>query len=583
MRLLSLSILIHAIIMVCMIITANALLITTIDIAYHAYAIEPRDPNECPNYEIIGQDNPCIREQRETEKEVKFVNLYFGDPNSIVNGFPTKVEVAPGDGVANLIAVMANSGAFELTGVRGWLYLPVGFEAYGRANGEPAFDTYDLKVGRGDTFYFEFPVKVGKDLKPGIYQATLRVEYFRSQDIGLSYRIFNVEFMLTGKSILDAKVSNPILTPGKENTINVEVVNNGSAPASAVIVKITSTSSLLNIGSKVFDLSTIEPNSKGEIELKLYANPSIVNTLQSVQLTLEYTDSYGNRKSTITYINLLVKGGSSSADLRVNVDEYKIRVLNTNDLNIVLSNVGDESAYNVEVKVNVNAINGSPISIIGDGYYKVSKIGVNESIRLPLKVFATNDARNKTFDIPLSITYLDGTGGLHSIDRSVSIYALGEPSIKMYDLQVTFIGTQPNLSGYLLNDGSDDALFTRVGMLADDLKPVAGPQYLGDLLINSPLPFNIPIDPKVDNVKDMYNVKVKVTYKDALREEHEVILDGKVVYSPIRVSSNSSGSSNNTQPTPLTSNTSIIVIGGLVGAGVAGFLIGRRSKKSIQV
>ncbi len=552
-----------------------------VHIPYHAYAAEPRDPKECPDYEIIGQDNPCIREQRETEKEVKFVNLYFGDPNSVVNGFPAKVEVAPGDGVATLIAVMANSGAFELTGVRGWLYLPVGFEAYGKAKGEPAFDTYDLKVGRGDTFYFEFPVKVGKDLKPGIYQATLRVEYFRSQDIGLSFRIFNnVEFMLTGKSILDAKALNPILTPGKENTVNVEITNSGSAPASAVIAKITSTSSLLDVGSKVFDLSTIEPNSSAKIELKLYANPNIANTLQNVQLALDYTDSHGNRKSITTNINLIVKGSSTSADLRVNVDDYKITTLNINDRNIVLSNVGDESAYNVEVRVNVNAISQLPISIIGDGYYKIAKIDANSNVRLPLKIFATSNAHDKTFDIPLIITYLDVTGGLHSIERSISVYALGEPSIKMYDLQITFIGNKPNLSGYLLNDGSADALFTSVYMLDSDLKPSAGPQYLGDLLINSPIPFNIPIE-SVSDVKDMYDVKVKVTYKDALREEHEVILDGRVAYTPLNISS----TNNNTQPTStlITSNTSMVIILGIIGAGAAGFFIGRRSKSSIQV
>ncbi len=544
----------------------------------NAYAVEPSDPNKCPDYEVIGQDNPCIREQRETEKEVKFVNLYFGDPNSISNGFPVKVEVAPGDGVATLIAVMANSGAFELTGVRGWLYLPVGFEAYGKAKGEPAFDTYDFKVGRGDTFYFEFPVKVGKDLKPGIYKAVLRVEYFRSQDIGLSYRIFDgVEFMLTGKSILDTKALNPILTPGKENMVEVEVTNKGSAPASALIARLASTGNLLDIGDKVFDLSTLEPNNTNKIILTLYANPSIANTLQSVQLVFEYTDSYGNRKSTASSINLIVKGSSSSADLSVSIDEHRIDTLRVNERNIIVSNVGDESAYNVEVSIDTSALANIPISIIGDGYYKLAGIDAGKSVKLPLSIFATNDAHNKTFEIPLNITYLDSTGGLHRASRSVSIYALGNASIKMYDLQVTFVGKQPTLTGYLLNDGSADALFTSVELLADYLKPDGGAQYLGDLLINSPLPFNIPISQEVSNDKGVYDVRVKVTYKDALREEHEVVLDGKVAYSPIKVST-TDGNSNNTSPL-ITQSTSLLV-GGLVGAGVAGFVIGRRSKRN---
>lgn len=544
------------------------------------YAVEPRDPAECPNYEVIGQDNPCIREQRETEKEVKFVNLYFGDPNSISNDFPSNVEVAPGDGVATLIAVMANSGAFELTGVRGWLYLPVGFEAYGKARGEPAFDTYDFKVGRGDTFYFEFPVKVSKDLKPGIYKAVLRVEYFRSQDIGLSYRVFNdLEFMLTGKSILDAKALNPILAPGKENTVEVEVTNKGSAPASALIARLAATGNLLDIGDKVFDLSTLEHNSSRRITLTLYANPSIANTMQSIELTFEYTDSYGNKKSSSTIINLIVKGSSSSADLRVSIDEHRVSTLKVNERNIIVSNLGDESAYNVEVSIDTNALTSIPISTIGDGYYKLAGIDAGKSVKLPLSIFATSDAHNKTFEIPLNITYLDSTGGLHKASRSVSVYALGSANIKMYDLQVTLLGNQPILTGYLLNDGSADALFTSVELLADDLKPDAGAQYLGDLLINSPLPFNIPIKQEVSDDKGVYDVRIKVTYKDALREEHEVILGGKVSYSPIKVSTSTSSGSSNANPLT-TQSTSLLVIGGLVGAGIAGFVIGRRSKRS---
>ncbi len=540
------------------------------------HALEPRDPSSCPEYEIIGQDNPCIREQRETEKEVKFVNMYFGDPNTLVNGIPAKVEVAAGDGVATLIAVMANSGAFELTGVRGWLYLPVGFDAYGRGKGEPAFDTYDLKVGRGDTFYFEFPVKVSSNLKYGIYKAYLRVEYFRSQDIGLSYRNFEVEFMLTGRSVLNAKVLNPILTPGKENSIDIEVTNTGSAPASAVIARILDTNALLSIGDSILNISALEPKSSSKIVLKIYANPSIANTNQSIQLLLEYTDTYGIRRSITESMSVIVKGSTSSADLRVSLDDYRVSTLKDNRLSIVLSNIGDESAYNVEVRVITDAIRGQPISVIGDGYYRLTSIDANSRVSLPLILFATSDAHNKTYDIPLSITYLDGTGGLHRVERSISVYALGTPSIRMYELQVTTIGGQLNLSGYLLNDGSADALFTSVDVVTSDgIRSTVGAQYLGDLLVNSPLPFNIPIS--IEGSKDSYTVKVKVTYKDALRNGYELILEDEIefIQPDVSVVKDSDGLG-------LVSNQSqsIIVLAGIAGAGIAGFIIGRRSKRS---
>jgi hypothetical protein len=134
----------------------------------------------------------------------------------------------------------------------------------------------------------------------------------------------------------------------------------------------------------------------------------------------------------------------------------------------------------------------------------------------------------------------------------------------MYDLSITYIGNEPNLTGYLLNEGSDTAFFTGVEMLEDKLKPVGGAQYLGDLLVNSPLPFNIPIDGSAVDAPGLYSVRVKVNYKDALRNAHELVLEGKVYYSPARVSAMGSGSSSS-NPSLLPSLGIQPIVGG--GAG----------------
>lgn len=544
---------------------------------------EPRSPEECPSIKIVGKPSPCeIEQQQEISKEVKFVNLYFGDPNSMINGFPAKVEVAPGDGVATLIAVMANSGAFELTGLRAWLYLPVGFEAYGRGENEPAFDTYDFTVARGGTFYFEFPVRVRENVTLGIHQAWMRVEYYRSSDVGLHFRNFNVEFMLTGRSIMDASVESNVIIPGKDNLVRISILNYGSAPASGVTATLVSTGSLLNTGNSVWSLGSIEAGASKRIDLMLYANPNLANTMQGIQINLDYKDSYGQHRSAVMNLNLLVRGSSSSADLRIASDTYIIESIRKNRLSITVSNLGDESARAVEVTVNTMALSSTPLSIVdGDGYYKLGDIMAGASKRIELSIFASSDANNKTFDIPVRITYLDATGGLHSVERSISVYALGSASIKMYDLSITYIGNEPNLSGYLLNEGSDTAFFTSVEMLEDRLKPVGGAQYIGDLLVNSPLPFNIPIDGSAVDAPGLYSVRVKVSYKDALRNAHELVLEGKVYY-PVRVSTMKSGASSS-NPSLLPSlgiqpTVSALLIGG-VGAALAGYIAWRRHSR----
>ncbi len=541
---------------------------------------EPRSPEECPSIKIVGSPSPCEIEQQEISKEVKFVNLYFGDPNTIVNGFPVKVEMAPNDGVGTLVAVMANSGAFELTGLRAWLYLPVGFEAYGRGENEPAFDTYDFTVARGGTFYFEFPVRVKEGVALGIHQAWMRVEYYRSHDVGLHFRNFNVEFMLTGRSIIDARSESIVITPGRDNPVRLSLSNKGSAPASGVKATLTSTGALLNTGGgSVWSLGSIEPGESKHIDLMLYANPNLANTLQPIQIDLEYRDSYGQSKHEHVVINLFVRGSMSSADLRVASERYIIETIKKNDLAIIVSNIGNESAKSVEVVVNSMALSNTPLSIVdGDGYYKLGDIMQGESRRINISLFASNDANNKTFDIPIRITYLDATGGLHSIERSISVYALGGASIRMYDLSITYIGNEPNLTGYLLNEGSDTAFFTSVELLEDTFRPIVGAQYLGDLLVNSPLPFNIPISSDTDT-PGLYNVKVKIYYKDAVRNAHELVLDGKVYYSPVRASTMDSSGNTSLLPTGIQSPASVLLIG-VAGAAIAGYIAWRRRNRS---
>ncbi|GBC73963.1 hypothetical protein HRbin04_01373 [archaeon HR04] len=574
----TLSILSQSIVIVLLLLSASILP------AYPAVP-EPRSPEECPSIKIVGKPSPCeVEQQQEISKEVKFVNLYFGDPNSMLNGFPVKVEVAPGDGVATLIAVMANSGAFELTGLRAWLYLPVGFEAYGRGENEPAFDTYDFTVTRGGTFYFEFPVRVKENVALGIHQAWMRVEYYRSNDVGLHFRNFNVEFMLTGRSIMDASVESNVIIPGKDNLVRISILNDGSAPASGVTATLVSTGSLLNTGNSVWSLGSIEAGASKRIDLMLYANPNLANTLQGIQINLDYKDSYGQHRSAVMNLNLLVRGSTSSADLRIASDTYIIESIRKNRLGITVSNLGDEDARAVEVTVNTMALSSTPLSIVdGDGYYKLGDIMAGASKRIELSIFASSDANNKTFDIPVRITYLDATGGLHSLERSISVYALGSASIRMYDLSITYIGNEPNLTGYLLNEGSDTAFFTAVEMLEDKLKPVVGAQYIGDLLVNSPLPFNIPIDGSAADTPGLYSVRVKVNYKDALRNAHELVLEGKVYYSPARVSAMEKGGSSSSNPSLLPSlgmqpTVSALLIG-VAGAALAGYIAWRRHSK----
>jgi hypothetical protein len=139
------------------------------------------------------------------------------------------------------------------------------------------------------------------------------------------------------------------------------------------------------------------------------------------------------------------------------------------------------------------------------------------------------------------------------------MYVDGKIDISAYDFGVSIIGDDPNLVTNLLNEGNMDALFTTVELIPPSTQESNGTgkissnsipnlvqrypplQYIGDLAENSPLPVSIPVEIPNGTKAGDYPVFMKVSYKDNLRVNHELIVNGTVEYTP-EVDESSAGS-----------------------------------------
>jgi hypothetical protein len=176
---------------------------------------------------------------------------------------------------------------------------------------------------------------------------------------------------------------------------------------------------------------------------------------------------------------------------------------------------------------------------------------------------------NKPVTFTLDADYVLG-GKARTDSINLGAYIEGQVRVTSYDISVNEIGGVPNLGGNLLNEGNTMAFFTRVQIVNPDLSDgvseyssdgiplspspslekqvssqsqidgskrqlisnVPPSQYLGDLTENSPLPFSIPINITKNMPEGTYPVSIKVSYKDNLRNAHELILNQTVNYKP---------------------------------------------------
>ncbi len=474
----------------------------------------PIDPEECPPYDIPTQYTECERVQRESSKEVKFIDAYFGE---IVNNVPIKREIAPHNGITTLIVILANTGHFELIGLKGWLTLPNGLESL---DGDIiSFDTYDIQVKPGGVIYLEFPVRVS-DVKIGLYTAPLYIEYFKVRDQGIQFREMDIQFRVTGKSIVDAYTTKPLLSIGK-NEVIINIINKGSAMASSVKLDLLS-NKLAIFDNKTIIVGNIDPSGSISIKFDVYVNPILANNIESLSVSIEYLDSYGNKNTKDIVIEFMIEGSTNNIDLTLNTNKSIIKILKDEEIELKIINNGYEEARNIELFVNI-PLSVKPIfSIKGDSYYLIDSIKPNEEKSIIIDIFAAESASKNVVELPIDISFIDSHGGKYNINRKVTFYTQGIIDLRVYDIEIVMIGNIPNLSGTLLNEGTDTALFTTVEVIG------YSSQYIGDVDPNSPIPFSIPL-----NNTDIEDVSIKITYKDELRNPYEILLREKVDFTPI--------------------------------------------------
>lgn len=524
-----------------------------------------------------------------------FQNAYWTDANATGT---TRKEVGPGDGASTLAVVLVNRGFSDITSIKGTLSLPQGFAPAGMsATGNRAVATFDNIVEGSDTFTLLFDVNVLDSAKVGTYSASLDVEYSNILEIGsFRHASITVPFRLTGKVILEPVAVTRTLEPGVTNTVDFEIRNTGTGPATGVTVSIagitssTTTSSqgqIANFGSRTFAVGTIPAGASATFSSSIFPTISASGSLAGVQLEITYNDAYGNTKTITPTVGMVVQQSALSLIGVKAVGQEGERLDNqiiagrVDDFVLEISNKGDAPIQDAVVSIRPTS---ESINILGDSKWAVSSITPGSSASLPTRVFASSSLIGSSTAFDVTIDYLL-EGESKSEQVALGTYVDGEITIRVYDLAINYIGGTPNLVGNLLNEGNTDALFTTVEIVpspeAGGQLSASGPQqqYLGDLTENSPLPFSIPLSGR-SLEPGTYPVTLKLTYKDNLRNTHELVTDASVVLEQGEAGAQTAGGQRPGGQAVAASATLPVIIAVIVAAGIAVFFFRRRRTKA---
>jgi hypothetical protein len=579
----------------------------------------------------------------DTDKAPAFLDAYWtnylSSASSTTNNNSVKKEVGPGDGASTLAVVLVNRGRSDITGVTGYLTLPsIGFKPIpGKNNGtsQSVASAYSI-VKAGGTFVLYFDMNVLKQAKVGAYSTSLSLKYTKINQIGQLMTTNTLPFRLTGKVILDAVSENSELTPSTQNQLKILIRNIGSANAAGAVVivtGITSGSSLtssnaqstsssssntssgntntsttnspssssssfspssssnpaVNIGATTFHIGTIPANGSAEINPVVYPTASSGETVQNLNLQISYGDAYGNQQISNVPVGLVILPNPPQSVVNATANNGNTLIVpagKIQDIDFTVAN-SDNKKPITNVVISLASQSGS-IKILGDSRWTFQSMLPQSKLNLSTKVFASSDLIGKPALFTLTVDYVSA-GQSKTDSLNIGTYVSGNIKIRVYDVGINFIGGTPNLIGNLLNEGNTVGLFTTV----DFVKPISGKsfiqitppsQYLGDLSVDSPLPFSMPLN--IDNKTmttiqpGIYPITLKITYSDDLKIAHVLLVNSSVNFEPKHAPTSSGGGSSGGLIDFSTASSSVIVIIAAIAAVIIFVLVRRRRSNS---
>jgi hypothetical protein len=369
---------------------------------------------------------------------------------------------------------------------------------------------------------------------------------------------------VTGSSTTGGSTSTSSTTTSSSSSNSTSAQQQpSSSPASP-----TSSSSIptVNVGSQTFNLGRIPTNGSAEINPIVYPTSSAGETAQNLNLQISYGDAYGNQKVLNAMVGLIIAPNPPQSVLNLTTNNGNALILTAGkieNMEFTLQNNDKKPITSVVASLNSQT---DAMKILGDSRWTLQSMSPQSKLNMFTKVFASSTLVGQPTLLTLTVQYVS-EGQSKTDSLNLGAYITGEIKVRVYDVRITNVGNIPNLTGNILNEGNTVGLFTTVqivknqpqtssssappsnsggtrqhhsqqqehniagrnqsqGSLADFIDPPPPPQYLGDLSVDSPLPFSIPLTSNNKTITappGNYPVALKISYSDDLKIPHQFV------------------------------------------------------------
>ena len=353
--------------------------------------------------------------------DIKYLDSYFGT-------FESKVEVSPGDKNVPFTVVFANVGSHDITGIRGEMSLPYGFNP---TQGEGLVIHADSNTNSraGDTFYLTFYMDIEPYVNIQEYPAAVKLEFARLRESGTRNDFFDFYFSVPGSGILQVKTSDPFLMSLQTNTVQIQITNNGTATLSNTAVSTLGDQvlSAQNVNSNLenvviyesnWELGNIAPFSSKYIDIELYIPETLKGETLQLPLVVEYIDANGEIVSDTRIVDFYIRG-------LVDISVYGIDTITISDTMMVIGEIINEG--NEDALFGFVTLEPLGTSNISPQTQFIDEIDTSSPVPFNIPLSFDGDPLYGEHDIQITVRYKDDIREEHFLTQAASINVASPP------------------------------------------------------------------------------------------------------------------------------------------------------------
>lgn len=203
--------------------------------------------------------------------------------------------------------------------------------------------------------------------------------------------------------------------------------------------------------------------------------------------------------------------------------------LQTNHIIIEISNDGTAPVSGVDIELQntqgtisstTQSVTNTENVVILESNWDIGHIAPRTSKYLEFDVYVPESLKGDTLRAPMQITYFNAHGDKNIVSRIVDFYIKGLIDPSVYNIDVIDLSGKQTIIGEIINEGNEDALFgfVTVKPLGDsNIKPTT--QFIDEIEVDSPVPFNVPVEFDGEPKYGQHDIEITVRYKDDVRDE----------------------------------------------------------------